>query len=149
MLSFAREDWKRFVTAGGFQVDLTFTSPVPFSSQNVVTVDGYQVITIGGKTIVTINSDKSLTIKGIYAQHHNSISTDGTPINAKLTRVSFAESSLTLAGYPVRSSGEVNLRNHLIDFADSTGVLKHYKIKEWFPDETVGIITCILGNYGS
>jgi hypothetical protein len=150
LLACAREDWKRFLTAGGFQVDLTFTSPVPFSSQNIVTVEGHQVISVDGRIIVTINSDKSLTIKGIYAQHHNSIATDGTPVNAKLTRVSFAESSLSLANYPVRNAnGEVYLKRHLIDFTDSTGVLKHYIIKESFPDETVGVITCILGDYGS
>ncbi|MDD5013660.1 MAG: hypothetical protein PHW73_00980 [Atribacterota bacterium] len=150
MLALAREDWKKFITTGGFQVDLTFTSPVPFAPQNVITVDGHQVITWDGRILVTINSNTSLTIQGIYAKHHNSIATDGTPVNSKLTRISFAESSLILANYPVRNTnGEVSMLRHKIDFVDSTGILKHYIIKETFPDETVGVITCILGDYGN
>jgi hypothetical protein len=122
-LALAREDWNKFLTSGGFEVDLTLTPPDPYIP---------------------------IQIKGIYAKHHNSISTEGIPINARLTRISFLESDLILAEYPVRnSSGEIAIVRHLVDFVDSTGTSKRYIIKETFPDETVGVITCILGDYGS
>ena len=31
--------------------------------------------------------------------------------------------------------------------ADSTGVVKNYKVQQWFPDEKLGMIVLILGMY--
>jgi hypothetical protein len=39
--------------------------------------------------------------------------------------------------------------NHLVNVKDSTGNLRNYVIMENFPDETLGMITCILGDYGN
>jgi len=121
-LARAKADWLRFSTNGGFQVSATLT---PLSG-----------------TAITVNA--------LATKHHNSISTDGIPVNSKNAHISFIESNLTSLGYTVRNSnGEVNLRNHRVSFADSSGVVKHYIINEAMPDETVGVIVCILGDYGS
>lgn len=122
-LTRAINDLKRILNDGGFSVNITMTPP---------------------------NSTTSSIVKALAIKHHNSINTDGLPINAKNVHISLVEGDLTALNYTVRnSSGEVSLRNHRVSYADSTGVVKNYIIKETFPDETIGLITCILGDYGS
>jgi len=119
----AKSDWKRLLNNGGFGVSITLTPP---------------------------NSSASTIVKAIAIKHHNSIGTDGLPINAKNVHISIIESDLIALSYTVRNvEGEVSLRNHRVSFADSNDNVKNYIIKETFPDETIGLITCILGDYGS
>jgi hypothetical protein len=121
-LSRAKADMKRFITAGGFEVAITLTP-------------------VGGE---------ATDVTGLATKHHNSISTDGIPINSKNTHISLIESDLTDKGITVRdSAGEINLRNWLVSFPDSSEVSKNYIVKETMPDETLGVIVCILGDYGS
>jgi len=69
-------------------------------------------------------------------------------MNVKNAHISFSEALLTDVSYPVRNiNGEVQLRGHKITTKDSTGVDKNYIITENFPDETIGMIVCILGDY--
>lgn len=118
----AKFDWQRFTNNGGFGVDLTLTPP-------------------GGEPFL---------IKGLATKHHNSIGTDGLPVNAKNVRISIIESDLVSLEYPVRNlKGEVSMLKHLVSYIDSTGSAKNFIIKETMPDETIGLITCILGDYGS
>jgi hypothetical protein len=116
-------DWKRLVNNGGFGVNVTLTPP---------------------------GSSTSKIVKGIAVKHHTSVSTDGLPVNSINVHVSIIESDLIALSYTVRNAaGEVDLRNHRASFADANGTTKNYIIKETMPDETVGLITCILGRYGS
>jgi len=88
------------------------------------------------------------TITGIHSKHHLGIDTDGNMINSKKAHISFSEKFLTVSNYPVRdSNGEVNLKGHKVSVKDSTGILKNYIIQSWYPNETVGLITCILEDY--
>ena len=120
-LESARQDWKRFATAGGFEVDITIKTP-----DDLTTLD----------------------IKGIATKHHLSIDTDGRDASAKNAHVTIVEQDLVDESYPVRNSeGEVDLLNHKISYPDSTGNVKDYVITRTYPDETVGIITCILGDF--
>jgi len=92
----------------------------------------------------------SQIIVGLATKHNNSVTTDGIPVNAKNVHVSLIESYLVALGVTVRNlNGEVNLRNYRVSFPDSSGVTKNYIIKETMPDETTGVIVCILGDYGS
>jgi len=69
-------------------------------------------------------------------------------VNTKNAHISFSEQQLIDALYPYRNTGdEVALFNHKIDVKDSTGNIKNYVIREWFPDETIGVILCILGDF--
>lgn len=121
-LARAKYDWLRFSTAGGFQVAMTLTSP----------------------------ANVALSIVGLATKHNNSVTTDGIPVNAKNVHISLIESYLVSLGVTVRNSnGEVNLRNYRVSFPDSSGVTKNYRIEETIPDETTGVIVCILGDYGS
>lgn len=97
---------------------------------------------------ITTPDAQLFEINGIHSKHHLALDTDGSRVNSKNAHLSFHESSLTDLGHSIRNgSGEVNLKNYLVEVKDSTGVLKNYKIREWFPDETTGLIVCILGDY--
>ncbi len=116
----AKADIKRIITTGGFEVEATLIPPV------------------GDSVIINVTASK----------HHNAFDTDGLPINSKNAHITLVESDLTDLSYPVRNiDKEVDLRGHKVNFADSTEEVKNYVIKETFPDETLGIIVCILGDY--
>jgi len=92
----------------------------------------------------------SATINGLHTKHHLGIDTDGNPVNTKNAHISFSEQELIDAEptYPIRNANdEVDLRNHKVLVKDSTGVDKSYVIREWMPDETIGLIVCILGDH--
>jgi len=118
----AIRDAKRFITTGGFNVEMTLEPPV-----------GDSVIIQGLATRRTLEFDQ-----------------DGYPVNSSLAHVLLVESSIVEAGVTVRNArGEVALENHLISWTDGTGTLRKYKIVQTLPSETVGLITCKLGRYGT
>lgn len=118
----ARADVKQITgDTGGAAVEVTFTAPAP----------GNQV----------------MTIPAIHSKHHFSYDANGKPVNSRNAHVSFSESNVE-AGYPIRNAaGEVHLHGHRVLVKDSTGADKQYMIREWFPDETIGLIVCILGDF--
>ena len=86
-------------------------------------------------------------IVGIATKHHIGVDTDGNPINTKNAHITISEQLLVDAGYPVRANNEVSILQHRVSYKDSTGITKEYVIEETFPDETVGMITCILNDF--
>lgn len=91
---------------------------------------------------------ETATVVGLHSKHHLKIDTEGNPINSKNAHISVSESLLVEQDYPVRNAErEVSLRNHKVTVVDSTGDNCVYQIKEAFPDESVGLIICILGDY--
>lgn len=97
-------------------------------------------------TLTSPNSDVA-TVNGLHAKHHTGFDEEGFPVNSKIASVAISEQWLVDANYPLRVNGEVNLKNHRVSAKDSTGILQQYMIKEFFPDETIGLIVCILGDY--
>ncbi len=97
----------------------------------------------------TAPTNETATINGLHSKHHMSVNTEGIMINSKNAHISFSEELLTAKNYPVRTDGEVKLNNHKVSVKDSTGISKNYVIREGFPDETIGLITCILGSNGT
>lgn len=88
------------------------------------------------------------TINCLAIKHHLDFDNDGNSVSTKTARISFSEKLLTDLDYPTRNtSGEVNLMNHRVSWADSTGIVKHYVIKEWFADETLGFIFCKVKDF--
>jgi len=103
-----------------------------------------------GKSIILTNpvTSQSVTAAGIHTKHHLGIDENGVPINTKNAHVTFSEPALIELGYIVRNaSGEVEMVGHLVTVADSNNNSIEYVIQEQFPDETVGLIVCILGDY--
>lgn len=123
LLNRARKDAKKYVTKGGFQEEII---------------------------LKTADSSIELITTGLATKHWINFDADGASINSKNAHICLSEDELVSNNYPVRNSdNEVYLMNHKVSIKDSTGVLKNYVIKEWFPDETLGLIVCILGDYES
>lgn len=102
----------------------------------------------GKEMTLTAPDGSTATVTGIHTKHHLAVDTDGRPVNSKNAHISVSEYFLDLQDYPVRNdSGEVDLKNHRVTVKDSTGEDKTYLIQEWFPNETIGLITCILGDF--
>jgi hypothetical protein len=98
--------------------------------------------------LTTPDDALSVDIVGLHTKHHLGIDTEGNQVNTKNTHIAISEQVLIDLGYPVRNANEeVFLRDHKVLAKDSTGVLKSYVIREWLPDETIGLIVCILGDY--
>lgn len=94
---------------------------------------------------LTAPTGEVAVINGLHTKHHLAIDTDGNQVHSKNAHISFSEYSLDGLDYPLRNSkGEVDLTNHKVFVKDSTGLQKKYVIRERFPDETVGLIVCIL-----
>jgi len=92
--------------------------------------------------------DEVVTINGLHTKHHLGIDTDGNMINSKNAHISFSELEIDANGYVIRNSNqEVSLKNKRVTVKDSTGIAKDYVIKESYPDETIGLIVCILGDF--
>lgn len=123
LLNKAIRDSKKYVTKGGFQVDII---------------------------LKTTNGLITIETTGFSSKHWINFDADGSAINSKNAHICIDEEKVALAGYPVRNgSNEVYLMNHRVSVKDSSGILKEYVIKEWFPDENLGLIVCILSDYES
>ena len=119
----AIQDAKRFVTSGGFEVNITLKTP---------------------------DEATTLEIKGTSSRHHNSIDTDGLPVSSLNVHITIAEQDLIDNSYPYRNSkDEVSLRKHFVSCPDSRNEIRDYLIREVWPDETLGLIVCILEKNGS
>jgi len=98
--------------------------------------------------ITLVKGTSTVIVSGLTPVHHLVFSTDGQPVNSKNAHVTVSEMSLNAKGFVCRNTkGEIWLKDVLISFADSTGTIKNYIVKENFADETLGVITLILGSY--
>jgi hypothetical protein len=94
--------------------------------------------------------NEEINIKGLHTKIHLGVDTDGNMVNAKKAHISFSEDNVLALGFSIRNiKGEVDLRKWKVDVKDSTGIVKKYSIQQWFPDETIGLIVCILEDYGT
>lgn len=103
-----------------------------------------------GKAMVLIWPDgQELPITGLHTKHHMAIDPEtNKQVNVKNAHASFSETPIVLAGRSIRNvRNEVSLAGFKIRAVDSTGLEWTYVIMSWFPDETVGLIVCILGDY--
>lgn len=101
-------------------------------------------------TDITIEdrAGNTCVIKGIWSKHHLGVDTEGNRVNTRNAHVSFHENQTIAQGWNIRNSEtEVNIIGYKMYLVDSTGELKSYVIKQSFPNETTGLIVCILGQY--
>lgn len=98
-------------------------------------------------TFTAPNSGPVVVVNCITTKHHLDINEEGKMVNAKKASLTVNESLLVAQSYPVRnSSNEVNLSGHKVSWMDSNSICV-YVIREWYPDESLGLITCILGDF--
>lgn len=118
----AIRDAQRFVTSGGFNSTLLLTPP---------------------------NGDE-IAVQGIPSRHHIEFDQDGYPINSTNAHVLLSENSLTALGLTIRNSrDEVALDGWVVKWMDGTGRQRSYKIIQTKPSETLGLIICTIGRYGT
>lgn len=102
----------------------------------------------GVEITMTAPTSEIAVFNGLHSKHHFAIDGEGNQVSSKNSHVSFSEATLTELNYPIRNAnGEVDLLRHRVDVKDSTGLVKNYIVGTWFPDETVGLITCLLQDY--
>lgn len=101
----------------------------------------------GVEMLLTAPTGQTLYVTGLHSKHHLGVDTEGNPVNTKNAHVSFHESYLTDASYPSRNAqDEISLINHSVRVKDSSGRDRTYKIRAQYPNETTGLIVCILGD---
>lgn len=121
LLRLAKRDAKRFVTSGGFEESITISTPT---------------------------QDMTLSLTGFATKHHINFDSDGNQINSKNAHICISESDLQTNSYPVRNvKGEISLLKHRVSYPDSSGIVKNYIVKDNYPDEMLGLIVLILGDY--
>ena len=102
----------------------------------------------GAPIVFVAPGGQTVTINGRTKKIHLRFDYEGNAVNAKDASITVAEKALVDAGYVVRNANsEVNLYNHKVSWVDSTGASATYAIKQTFPDESVGLIVCILGDF--
>jgi len=90
---------------------------------------------------------ETANINAILVKTNLAVDTDGAPINSQTVRLTFSESALDGLGYPLRGlNGRVDMRGHNVTGPDSTGQQVTYRITQWMPDETIGLILCMCSN---
>lgn len=124
----AQQDAKTFTTnTNDFGVSITLTKPADVS-----------------------NPEVSVTVVGYHTKHHTSWDPEsGEVVDGKRAHITVSEEALTDEGYPTRNSDqEVAMVGHRVTVSDSSGVSKNYVVRQTFPDETLGLIVMILGDFG-
>ena len=117
----AQEDWRRLSSdLNGFGVAIIFESPTG--------------------EIVTVN--------GLHTKHSVQWDESGMKVNVPNAHISVSEKLLIEQYYPVRNDeNKVDLKRHKVSVMDSNDMMQTYMIDEAWPDQTVGMIVCILGNF--
>lgn len=102
----------------------------------------------GVPIVLTTAEGAEYTITGLHSKHHLGMDETGTPVNTKNAHLSFHESQITDQGGSIRNAaGEVAIVGWTAAVKDSTGTSKEYVIRQTMPNETTGLIVCILGDY--
>lgn len=97
---------------------------------------------------ITNLANFSVNLKGLISLHHLGIDPEnGQQVNTKNVHCSLSEVKLNSLGYVTRNANnEVNLKAHKVEFKNALGILGKYRINETYPNETTGLIVCILGD---
>lgn len=100
-------------------------------------------------TLIAPNDTPQLVVTGLFTKHSLGVDAQLQKwANVPNAHVSISEQLLVDGEYPyVLSSGEISFHNHKVSVVDSSGQTYIYRIEQWFPNRTVGLITCILGEY--
>jgi len=94
------------------------------------------------------NGDDAIIVQGLATRHSTTYNPDtGLEQVGENCHCSFSEQTLNDAGVTTRDArGKLILRNWLVSWDDITGIA-NYKIREVYPDESLGLIKCLLALY--
>lgn len=87
-----------------------------------------------------------VSIMGIHTDRHMNLDTlENKVVNTKIAHVSFSEQALLDLSFPIRNAdGEVDLKGYMMEVTNDNGDVILYRIEQWYPDESVGLIACSL-----
>jgi hypothetical protein len=121
LLAQARLDAQKFVTSGGFEVDITLSTP---------------------------DANTTIILTGLGTGRWVKFDNEGNSVNSAKNSITISEKTLNDLEYPVRSekTGKVKLYGHKVSHLDSNGTPKNYVIEECYPNGSLGLIICILGD---
>lgn len=89
-----------------------------------------------------------LDLIGLATKHNQGFDTDGNFVNSKNVHVSITTDQLIAGNYPyIDAEGEINLSGHQVKAKFINDVEESYIVREFMPDETLGLIVIILGDY--
>lgn len=103
------------------------------------------------KNILLENSQgQQVSIAGIYTRHSINFDTDGNVVNSPNIHMSFHEEEFNaeviaqgVSFKEIRNQDVISLQGFFAYFADSSGTVFKYKVQEYWPDTTVGMIVCM------
>lgn len=92
-------------------------------------------------------TSETLTVIGYTTKHHLKYDAEtGAQISSKVASVAISEGNLD--GYPVRNTNnDVSMLDHKVTFTDSDENVNNFIVIDSYPDEKVGLIILILGDY--
>ena len=98
-------------------------------------------------TVTSTNMD-SIDVVGFHTKHHTGFDLDGVRVESKTASVSISEKQFIDQSFTIRNNeNEVSMNGYKIDVSDSTTNVKNYIVRECYPDEKLGIIVLILGDF--
>ena len=86
-------------------------------------------------------------IAGLHTLHHLGFDLENRPVNSKTAWLTISEKALTDAGLTVRNNGEVKMVGYRCSVKDNSGTTKNYIVRQYLPDQTLGMITLQLDDY--
>lgn len=105
----------------------------------------------GFTKLITITSpDDSIVVSnyGMHARITEKFNSIGEVVNTNKAHVSISEPTWNAAGLVTRNAdNECILKDYKVDVLDSNGVLCHYVVREVNTDDTLSLITLVLGDF--
>jgi hypothetical protein len=105
----------------------------------------------GFTKLITITSpDDSIVVSeyGMHARITEKFNSIGEVVNTNKAHVSISEPTWNAAGLVTRNAdNECLLKDYKVDALDSNGVLCHYVVREVNTDDTLSLITLVLGDF--
>lgn len=99
-------------------------------------------------TFIAPDNTMQITTELIHTEHHLGVDAELQKwVNTKNAHISVAEKKFIDTGYPyMNDEGKVDLQFHKVRVTIANGEEKLYNIEQWFPNNTIGLITCLLGS---
>lgn len=123
LLTSMRNDAANLVTAGGFETDI----------------------------VVTDKNSKTATVQGLITANNSKFDVNtGLTVNARQAHCLLATAALVAAGLDVycdaKDPDKAALKGWKVSFPDAHGKTRDYVVSDARPSETIGLISCFLGD---
>jgi len=107
---------------------------------------GVDIEIIQNKLKEEINEPATIEVVGFHTQHHTGFTLEGERVSSRISSIAVSEG--LLVDFPVRNDiGLVDMVDYIVKVKDSTGTLKNWIVVDSYPDERVGLIVLILGEF--